>query len=593
MSIAIHSNMLATRRFLTKGGDLKGTLPVVSFERNVDAQSIAITCVERLSNLKPTDLLADSLWKDNVCIAGTFRTFHSSNIIASTWVDMVSKQMAEHFCLIPHTAHTFELAGVPAWISAGFSFSMKGSPSRQCSGFLNAAPDDHGIWKIFSLTTILEAIDGFPNPDTPPSTGPLPAKDGVFDCLVVGAGACGLCLGARLQSVGLSYLVVDKHTTVGDVWRKRYDSTKLHLNSTFSDFPYERLLDPNKYYPTGVDMANAHQAFAEQWRLNIQNSTEVKSAKWHPDSKTWTIQVIHSGNEDTIVAKHLVMATGSGISHPITPSLANRETFHGTVLHTSDWKNAHPFTGKRGIVIGSANSAFDIIEDMVLANLSSVTMIQRSRTRVINGKHFRQLTDPLYNKDSNIELSDRLMMATPYQHGRLMTMANVAAMQAGDQGRYKKLGQAGFRYEENTDFNGDYMERGGGHYLDVGQTRYIEDGRVGVRSGFEAVAFTEDGVRLASGEVVEGDVVVFATGFRFGMKEGAMEIVGEEIGGRLDEFWGLDENGDTRGLAKPIGHPNIWYLGGGTGHARFYSRFLALQILADVMGSPFVPYSGT
>ncbi|KAG8626012.1 hypothetical protein KVT40_006413 [Elsinoe batatas] len=541
---------LTTRRFPIKGGDLKGTLPAVSFDREVDAQSIATTCVERLSHLKPTDLLDHSLWKDNVCMTGTFRTFHSSDTIASAWVDLISEQMAEGFCLTPHTAHVFELAGGPAWVSAGFTFSIQGSPSRQCSGFLNAAPDDHGA---------------FPNPDTPPPTTPLAAKEGIFDCLVVGAGACGLCLGARLQSVGLSYLVVDKHEDIGDVWKKRYDSTKLHLNSTSSDFPYERLLDMNKYYPTGTDMANAHQAFAEKWRLNIQNATEVKSAKWHPDSKTWTIQVIHSGIEATVIAKHLVMATGSGINHPIIPTLAERDTFHGTVLHTSDWKNAHPFTGQRGIVIGSANSAFDIIEDMVLANLSSVSMIQRSRTRIVNGKHFRQLTDPLYNKDSNIELSDRLMMATPYQHGRLVTMANVAAMQAGDPGRYEKLGQAGFKYEENTDFKGDYMERGGGHYLDVGQTKYIEDGRVGVKSGFEAVAFTEDGVRLASGEVVKGDVVVFATGFRYGMKEGTVDIV----------------------------DPNIWYLGGGTGHARFYSRFLALQILADVAGTPFVPYSRT
>ncbi|KAF4549605.1 Pyridine nucleotide-disulfide oxidoreductase-like protein 17 [Elsinoe fawcettii] len=579
------------RSFPIKGTDLKGSLPEASFDKDIDANTVAAACVERLKNLSVTDLLPDSLWKDNICMTGTFRTFHSSTTIIEAWSELVQRRKPKDFKPIPHAAHVIELAGRPAWVAAGFLFKLEASPASYCSGFFNAAPDASGEWKIFSLTTILEALDGHANPDTPPPVPPLKAPNGVLDCLVVGGGLCGLGLGARLQSVGLTYLVVDKHEVVGDVWRHRYDSTRLHISGNFSELPYGRLLDPAKYYATGKELADAHKAFAKQWQLNVRTSTTVHSASWDITTKTWSVKINHAGMTDMINTKHLVMATGNGINKPYIPQLADREKFKGTILHMSDYKNAHSFQGKRGVVVGSANSAFDVMEDMVQAGLSSVTMIQRGRTRIVNGKHFKQLIDPLYSANSNIELSDRLMMATPYQHGRLMTMANISAMQAKDQGWYDKLGKAGFNYHDDTDVMADYMERAGGHYLDVGQTKYIEDGTVKVKSGSEVAAFTEDGLVLKNGDTVEADVVVFATGFSVGMKSTAADIVGTKIADQLDEFWGLDRNGDTNGLAKPIGHSNIWYLGGGTGQGRFISRFLALQILADVAGTPFTPYT--
>lgn len=36
--------------------------------------------------------------------------------------------------------------------------------------------------------------------------------------------------------------------------------------------------------------------------------------------------------------------------------------------------------------------------------------------------------------------------------------------------------------------------------------------------------------------------------------------------------------------------PAIWYAGGTMSTSRFYSRFLALQIKADLDDVPFVPY---
>lgn len=106
------------------------------------------------------------------------------------------------------------------------------------------------------------------------------------------------------------------------------------------------------------------------------------------------------------------------------------------------------------------------------------------------------------------------------------------------------------------------------------------------------------------------------------MREMAKAIVGEETAEQLDDYWGVDAEGEIRGAWKPIGRkcirrprmtpssatagggdanrclvlfsdPNIWFTGGAIGQARFFSRFLATQIKADLEGVPFVAYAKT
>jgi hypothetical protein len=94
------------------------------------------------------------------------------------------------------------------------------------------------------------------------------------------------------------------------------------------------------------------------------------------------------------------------------------------------------------------------------------------------------------------------------------------------------------------------------------------------------------------------------------MQPEAAKFVGNDIGSRLDDFWGIDDEGELRGAFKRMKRkltpsyvfnveknvtdrylePGIWYTGGGAPWARFGSRFLALQIKADLEGCPLPLY---
>ena len=82
------------------------------------------------------------------------------------------------------------------------------------------------------------------------------------------------------------------------------------------------------------------------------------------------------------------------------------------------------------------------------------------------------------------------------------------------------------------------------------------------------------------------------TGFEHDFRKDAQQIVGHEIASQMDDFWGLDDEGEIKGYAKLAGHPHLFYFGGEARIARFYSRFVALQLQKIKLGQPLEPYHG-
>ena len=65
-------------------------------------------------------------------------------------------------------------------------------------------------------------------------------------------------------------------------------------------------------------------------------------------------------------------------------------------------------------------------------------------------------------------------------------------------------------------------------------------------------SFTDTGLWFADGSVLDADVIVFCTGFERDARKEAARIVGQEIGDKLEDYWGLDQEGELRGVYKRI-----------------------------------------
>jgi hypothetical protein len=69
------------------------------------------------------------------------------------------------------------------------------------------------------------------------------------------------------------------------------------------------------------------------------------------------------------------------------------------------------------------------------------------------------------------------------------------------------------------------------------------------------------------------------------MRETARSIFGDEVADKLGPVWGLDVEGELKSVWRRSGHPGFWFAGGNLAIARYYSRLLALQIMACEIGT--------
>lgn len=148
------------------------------------------------------------------------------------------------------------------------------------------------------------------------------------------------------------------------------------------------------------------------------------------------------------------------------------------MLHSEEYKSPKGFEGKHGVVVGTANTAHDVAEDMLEHNLASTTMVQRSETYVLPVDWYIKVQERTYNAHFPTELADQLGTTHPNAVLRLISMSTIHAFARQEPERFARLEQVGFRVNVFGDPAYHLLERLGGHYMDVGCSKKIADGLV-------------------------------------------------------------------------------------------------------------------
>ncbi|GKZ31286.1 hypothetical protein AbraIFM66950_011645 [Aspergillus brasiliensis] len=548
-------------------------LPKADLSSGTDAVGIAKGLNIPLSSLSLEHFTPDALWRDTFALTGTLRTLYSAATVAKAWNQRCLSRQAGGFQLNPDAARAVCPAPGIGWLEVPFTFETAVAPASICSGFVSVVPDEHGTWKIWLLRTILDQFQDLPNVDAL-EPGPAPTRQplhegAVYECVVVGCGQSGLSVAGRLQALGVSYLVVEKAPRVGDSWLQRYESMKLHSVRDAAQLPFDRTFTEEEYpeFMGREDLARGYQAWAERYCINISFSTELTSGTWDDSQRKWTLHLRLIQGEQvttrTVTCSHVVMAIGAGGQEPVRPTYPGEDTFQGDILHTAEYKSPRPWRGKHGVIIGSANSAHDTAADMVGTGMASITMVQRSQTCIIP-KEF------MPRRAQGTLAADKQQLSNPLAISRLMSTLTLGAKIAQNPERFDALERAGFKVDRSAEVVAHVHGRYGGHYIDVGNCANIAKGL--------------DSTHLPA------DVVVFATGYKWNARDTVGELFGKDVHDQVEDYWGLDKEGEVRGAFKPSPHGHIWFISGTTTHSRYYSRFMALLIKAHVMGVPVEVY---
>lgn len=127
------------------------------------------------------------------------------------------------------------------------------------------------------------------------------------------------------------------------------------------------------------------------------------------------------------------------------------------------------------------------------------------------------------------------------------------------------------------------LEKAGGYYFSTGGSEMIISGDIKVKQGEIASFDPNSVVTFKDGSKEKFDVVVFATGYT-GFPDTVRATVGEKYASTFSPVWGLDEEGEIRGVCRESNVPNLYFLVGNLSACRMSSKVLALQIVQQRLG---------
>ncbi|KAF2202246.1 putative flavin-containing monooxygenase YUCCA3 [Delitschia confertaspora ATCC 74209] len=560
---------------------------------------------------------ADSWWRDHLALSWDFHTIRGiqrmadflSQHVISAQVTNLRLQGTGKFAPILKTP----IEGLE-WVESMFHFETKIGKGK---GMLRLAQGDDEIWKAHFIYTALQELKGAEEMAglKRPHGGNNSLEEGVRkgnwqdrretqkeflnadpDIFIIGAGQAGLNMAARLQTLGLSCLIIDKNARIGNNWRHRYHTLVTHDPVQYTHMAYLPFPSNWPVFTPKDKLGDWFEAYASLMELNVWLSTTVKSASYSDSDKKWTITVQRrEGSERSLHSNHIVFCTGHS-GEPKIPSFPGQTIFKGTVYHGSEHRDAtaHHSTSsnlnhKNVVIVGTGNSGHDIAQNYYEAGSKSVTMLQRSGTYVIQAnKGLFMMHEGLYDENGPpTEDADVYGQSLPNAVQFALNVKMTNKIREAEKFNIEGLLKAGFKLDFGHDGSGiwrKYIQRGGGYYIDVGASQLIIDGKIKVVQSSGGIKGLDEGaVVLADGRRVEADVVVLATGYD-NMRTSVGKILGEEVMERCRNVWDLDREGEVNAMWRPSGHPRFWFCGGSLALCRIYSKFLALQIKAVEMG---------
>jgi cation diffusion facilitator CzcD-associated flavoprotein CzcO len=348
---------------------------------------------------------------------------------------------------------------------------------------------------------------------------PAAAKTEHFDVLIVGAGISGVGGAYHLttQCPGTSFVVLETQEGFGGTWlTHKYPG--IRSDSDLYTFGY-------RFKPwVGAPIASAEEILKYMGEVidendlgrHIRYGHKIETATWSSQDNLWTIDARNSKTGETVrfTTNFLWMCQGYyRHSEGYTPEWPGMETYKGRIVHPQTWPEDLAYKGKKVIVIGSGATAATLVP-AIAGDCDHVTLLQRSPTYFIPGRNANELADTLRQLDTPEEWVHEIV-----RRKILFDQAAFTTRAFTEPEIVKQELLAGVRaFLPEEDVQKHFMPT----YRPWRQRiAFIPDGDLfqGVRAGKASVVtdeierFTEKGILLKSGQELEADIIITATGF--------------------------------------------------------------------------------
>ena len=397
-----------------------------------------------------------------------------------------------------------------------------------------------------------------------------------FDVLIAGAGISGIAAGYHLQtqSPQSTFLILEAQETFGGTWTThRYPG--IRSDSDLYTFGY-------RFKPwIGPPIATAAEILTYLGEVIDENDLarriryrhRIVTASWSSADNLWTLEAVRTdtGERLQFTASFLWMCQGYyRHSEGYTPDWPGMDDFSGKIVHPQTWPEDLDFTDKSVVVIGSGATAATLVPALA-GKCAHVTMLQRSPTYFNIRPNVNELAETL----REIGIEEDLIHQIVRKQIVFDQKAFATRCFEDPDGAKADLMALLRAYITDEDLIRKHFTP---RYLPWRQrVAMIPDGDLfrAVRKGTASVVtdeierFTESGLSLKSGEDLQADIIVTATGFNLC----ALGDIAFSIDGKALDF---SETVTYRGMMF-TGVPNmVWVFG----YFR-YSWTLRSELIAD------------
>jgi monooxygenase len=340
------------------------------------------------------------------------------------------------------------------------------------------------------------------------------------DVMVVGAGISGIGLGYHLatKQPGRTFVIVEARDAIGGTWDLfRYPGLRSDSDLHTFGFAFKPWTNDNAIADAHEILDYLHETIAEyDLARHIHLGHRVLRADFSREYACWTVALERTsdGERFDVTCGMLVSAAGYyDYDQGYTPDFEGREDFGGKIIHPQQWPEDLDYEGKKFVIIGSGATAVTLLP-AIAEKAAHVTMLQRSPTYIlpiprqdpIANTLRRVLPDALaYRITRTININRQKLLygfsqRYPNQMRSLIRKLNARVLPDG--------------YAVDTHFNPHYgpWDQRLCVVPDADMFKAISRDAASVVTD-RIVRFTEKGIQLESGDELDADIIVTATGF--------------------------------------------------------------------------------
>ncbi len=339
-----------------------------------------------------------------------------------------------------------------------------------------------------------------------------------IDILIVGAGISGIGLAVHLSKhcPQRQFDIIERRESFGGTWDFfKYPGIRSDSDMSTFGFNFKPWQKAN-VLADGASIKGYLSEVLDEYKLKekIHFQHRVLAANYDSTQKKWRVEIEDSNQKKhTWIANFVLGCTGYyNYDQGFQPNFPNQQAFKGQLIHPQFWPDHLEYAGKKVVIIGSGATAITLVPALAKGGAEHVTMLQRSPTYIASVPSI----DFIY---------DKMRKVLPEDLAYKLTRARNIGMQRGiyalAQKQPKLLRKLLLKSIEMQLKGKVDMKHFTPAYNPWDQRLcVVPDGDLFkiLRSGKASIEtdqieqFTEKGIQLKSGQHLDADIIVSATG---------------------------------------------------------------------------------